>query len=300
MQGFDLSTISDCYIGNNQVSEIWLGQTKIWPTHDYSQDYLTIVSLEDNNDIGWEGSGNNSMYKTISVSTDNGNNWAQYTSSSTSSTTGTILATLNTGDKLLIKGNNNIYSDLMDYYNYFISSGNFNIEGNIMSLIYGDNFIGQTTLPTVSSFTPSTFGNLFYACSNLISAKNLILPATTLTKYCYWCMFSLCTSLITPPELPATTLADGCYGYMFEACNSLTTAPTLRPVTLTRQCYYQMFQGCILLNYIKCLATDLSAFECLYNWVYGVASSGTFVKASSATWPSGVSGIPNNWVILNN
>ena len=52
MQGFDLSTISDCYIGNNQVSEIWLGQTKIWPTtpptHDYSLDYLTIKSLSNN------------------------------------------------------------------------------------------------------------------------------------------------------------------------------------------------------------------------------------------------------------
>ena len=47
MQGFDLSTISDCYIGNNQVSEIWLGQIKIWPTTSpYEREYLTFEALE--------------------------------------------------------------------------------------------------------------------------------------------------------------------------------------------------------------------------------------------------------------
>lgn len=31
MQGFDFSTIKDCYIGNNQAKEIWCGDHKIWP-----------------------------------------------------------------------------------------------------------------------------------------------------------------------------------------------------------------------------------------------------------------------------
>ena len=57
-----------------------------------------------------------------------------------------------------------------------------------------------------------------------------------------------------------------------------------------------MFYGCTSLNYIKCLATDISATDCTNNWVSGVSSTGTFVKASSMKfWPTGNSGIPTGW-----
>ena len=111
------------------------------PPHDYSNDYLTIISTSDNNTIGWKAS-NSLLTKTISVSTDNGQTWTDVTSN----TSGITIAILNTGDKLLIKGSNNVYGANIDYYNYFTSTGQFNVEGNIMSMIYGDNFIGQTTL----------------------------------------------------------------------------------------------------------------------------------------------------------
>ena len=59
-----------------------------------------------------------------------------------------------------------------------------------------------------------------------------------------------------------------------------------------------MFNGCTSLNYIKCLATDISTFNCTSNWVNGVASTGTFVKASSMTsWTTGVKGIPSGWTV---
>jgi hypothetical protein len=60
-----------------------------------------------------------------------------------------------------------------------------------------------------------------------------------------------------------------------------------------------MFSGCTNLNYIKCLATNISASESLYNCVSGVqGDSGRFVKAASMTgWPRGVSGIPDNWTV---
>ena len=55
MSGFDLSTISSVYVGSTQYSSIYYGSTLIWPTgpqpHDYSLDYFTIESLEDNNTI---------------------------------------------------------------------------------------------------------------------------------------------------------------------------------------------------------------------------------------------------------
>ena len=203
-------------------------------------------------------------------------------------------------------------------------SGNtlvFKVYGNIESLEYGyDNFINQDT----SVYLASAFTYCFTGCTGLTDASNLVLPATTLTSYCYYFMFRDCTGLTSAPSLPATTLAHGCYNtmfrgcrsltqapalpattlaqgcyqYMFTGCTSLTTAPELPAETLADYCYFGMFQGCTNLNYIKCLATDISASSSRNNWVSGVASSGKFVKAASMTgWTTGTSGIPNNWTV---
>ena len=85
---------------------------------------------------------------------------------------------------------------------------------------------------------------------------------------------------------------------MFYNCTSLVTAPELHATTLYRNCYCYMFRGCSNLNNITMLATDISATDCLYNWVSGVASTGTFTKAASMTsLPSGVDGIPSGWTV---
>ena len=204
----------------------------------------------------------------------------------------------------------------------FAVSAPFNVKGNIMSLLYGDNFKGQIDL----SGKYEAFLSLFFNCATLQNAENLILPATTLADFCYYHMFDGCTSLTTSPELPATTLANNCYqnmffgctnlteapqlpattlvndcySYMFSICTSLTTAPQLPATTLASYCYYEMFRGCSKLRYIKMLATDISATDCLFNWVNGVASIGTFVKnANMTSLPSGTSGIPNGWTVEN-
>ena len=62
---------------------------------------------------------------------------------------------------------------------------------------------------------------------------------------------------------------------------------------------YEMFNGCSSLSYIRCIATDISASNCTYNWVNGVAASGTFKKASSmSSWTTGNNGIPSGWTVL--
>jgi hypothetical protein len=61
-----------------------------------------------------------------------------------------------------------------------------------------------------------------------------------------------------------------------------------------------MFYNCTNLNYIKCLATDISASNCTSNWVNGVAASGTFVKdpnITTSTWETGANGIPSGWTV---
>ena len=68
---------------------------------------------------------------------------------------------------------------------------------------------------------------------------------------------------------------------------------------LRRNCYAQMFSGCTNFNYVKCLATDISASGCTSNWLKGTKGRGTFVKAKGFNgWTYGDSGIPNNWSVI--
>ena len=169
---------------------------------------------------------------------------------------------------------------------------------------YSYMFYGCTSLTTAPELPATTlarscYSGMFSYCTSLITAPP-ILPATTLINSCYYNMFSICTSLTTPPELPATTLVSGCYNSMFYGCTSLTTAPELPATTLVYQCYQDMFYSCSNLNYIKCLATDISATNCTKNWVYGVASTGTFVMdPDMSNWTTGYSGIPSGWTVID-
>ena len=171
---------------------------------------------------------------------------------------------------------------------------------------YKNMFSGCTSLTTAPELPATTVGydgynGMFQGCTSLTTAPEL--PATSLAHQCYNNMFVGCTSLTTAPSiLPATVLPDYyCYAGMFYGCTSLTTAPELPATTLAQYCYYKMFKGCSNLNYIKCLATDRSANSCTSDWVDGVqTTSGTFVKAAGASWPTNASGIPNNWTIIDN
>lgn len=186
-----------------------------------------------------------------------------------------------------------------------------------------------TTVPKLPAITlvDSCYDFMFYRCTDLTDISELVLPATTLANYCYSQMFRECSKLTTAPELPAITLAKDCYNKMFFQCTSLTTAPKLSATILTEGCYYKMFYGCLSLttapelsattlanrcyqgmfgwctklNYIKCLATNISATNCTETWVESVASSGTFIKPTSTDWTSktGISGIPSGWTVQN-
>ena len=206
------------------------------------------------------------------------------------------------------------------YTNFNINNGQCNLLGNIMYL--------KDYNQELNTVSDCEFICLFLGCHAIADVSKLLLPATTLASNCYQYMFSDCSSLTTTPSvLPATTLAGYCYNYMFQYCSSLTavpsrllqastltegcysgmfahcgnltTAPELPATTLSDSCYSSMFRGCSNLNYIKCLATDISASNCTTNWVYGVASSGTFVKHPfAASWDTcTTNGIPCNWTV---
>ena len=134
-----------------------------------------------------------------------------------------------TGDKIRFRGTNTYYcytsgADPHKQW-YFVfgvgteeakgsgytkTTAKFNVYGNTMSLLYGDDFVEQTILP--SNFV---FCGLFNGAM-VVSAENMILPAPVLTENCYRAMFSHATYLTISPVLPAKNIVSGCYKYMFE------------------------------------------------------------------------------------
>ena len=297
---------------------------------DYATMYLTFEAIESG---AFKFSGITSAY-TLSYSLDDGTTW-------TSLAHDTDTPTINADNKIMWKGN--LTPQTSTGIGRFVATGKFDAYGNIMSLLYGDNFAGQISLEdkefdftylfynntkivnTQNLILPLASGHyyrMFEGCTSLITAPAL--PATTLGPMCYSSMFNCCTSLTTAPALPATTLSDSCYSNMFQGCTSLTTAPALPATTLTWYCYGEMFDGCTSLttapelsvttmgvmscvymfqnctnlNYIKMLATDVSASGALDAWVEGVSPTGTFVKAAGVTIPTGGSGIPDGWTVV--
>ena len=191
--------------------------------------------------------------------------WKKYNNSDT--------ITLNTSSKIMFK--ETLTSSRLKATRFKCSSGHINVYGNIMSLIYGDNFIGKTTMSDFSL-------EYVFSKSNIIDAGNLILPATTLAYGCYYWMFDGCTSLTTAPALPATTLAESCYSSMFKGCTSLTSAPQLPATTLARDCYWDMFNGCTSLTTAPALPATTLARYC-YQGMFTDCTSLTQAPALPAT-----------------
>ena len=229
---------------------------------DYSKEPLTFKILSAGT-INWTAS-NTGITKTIEYKLNDGE-WISITSN-----TGETAPTINVaeGDKIQFRGNNAQYATGTSAYNSFSgSTALFEAEGNIMSLIYGDEFKNNSTISSTY-----TFNGLFRDCAKLVSAENLILPATTLKSYCYQYMFRGCKSLTTAPELPATTLANYCYSNMFGSCTSLTTAPVLPATTLEQYCYYNMFQYCSKLTTAPELPATTLANYCYAGMLQGCTS----------------------------
>lgn len=149
-----------------------------------------------------------------------------------------ITLDVSTGDKIRFKGTNTHYCNISGtdphkqwYFvfgpgtseaagtNYTKTTAKFNVYGNSMSLLYGDNFIEQTVLPS-----DYVFCGLFNGAM-IVSAENLILPAPILTEHCYRAMFAHATYLTISPVLPAKNIVTSCYKYMFQY------APSIKQIT---------------------------------------------------------------------
>lgn len=272
-----------------------------------SSDYLTFRTISDCTF---------KMTKDVSYSVDSGNTWLNLAA--------------NTDSPIIASGNDILWKGAMptqgDNVGTFSSNGMFVAQGNVMSLIYGDNFIGQTDLTGMYGI----FKELFLNCSGVTTSNDLVLPATTLADSCYESMFEGCTNLLAVPELPALELKTYCYHKMFSGCGSLEIPQSTLPATsIADYCYQRMFYGCASLMvspilvaerlgwrshaYMFYLCPNLRKVTCLANficdsdqycystywWLGNVSSTGRFYKNPSFNWRRGGSGVPNGWEIIN-
>ena len=161
------------------------------------------------------------------------------------------------------------------------------------------NCTSLTTAPTLPATTVvgNAYSHMFEGCISLTSSPAL--PATTVSTTSYEGMFCGCISLTTAPTLPATSLDFMTYYEMFKNCTSLVTAPTLPNITTGMMACQHRFEGCISLINITSYVTnwDTGIFG---SWLDGVAATGTFHNLGGATIPTGTSGIPSGWTVVNN
>ncbi|MDY5356882.1 MAG: fimbrillin family protein [Candidatus Cryptobacteroides sp.] len=126
-----------------------------------------------------------------------------------------------------------------------------------------------------ASAKDAKFSYLFYGNKALRTAPDL--PSQDLVAYCYYNMFSDCSSLTTTPDLPAKTLTESCYELMFANCTSLTTVTSLPAYELADNCYYGMFTFCVSLTNLPALPEFSSlapgCFKSMFQYCYALETA---------------------------
>lgn len=99
--------------------------------------------------------------------------------------------------------------------------------------------------------------------------------------------------------LPPLTM-DHQFGAMFESCNQLMYPPVLTATTLLAGCYWAMFRKCANLKEMTSYASDISASNCLGNWVLnaGTVYRVTFHNLGRATYTRDYNGVPASWNLV--
>lgn len=279
----NLSQVNDIKIPEGNVVKITSGDKVLWQkdySKDYSKEYFTIEFYDTT------GTKNITVKHSVSYSTDK-KNWTSVESGTTISVTASKVYFKNVGNTFTT------YNDDTSGGAVFILSNDFKVSGNIMSLLYGDDFIGQTVL-TLSS----NFRELLTTQPNLIDASNLILPATTITGGCYRDIMAYCSNLkYSFKELPAETIGNYSYREMFYTCTSLLTAPEFKMKSFGRlgSVIYAFYNTKV--TSIKIATTEIPTSGAIFTeWLTGTPA-GVLYKPKDATYDDSLLKLPSTWTV---
>ena len=205
------------------------------PTLTMEQTPLTLEAAEANAKVTF----------TIKVATGpveysrDGKTWSPYTSAE-------AIELAAVGDKVMFRGTNAAYASGYSDYSNISCDKDCYIYGNIMSLIKDEGFENENTLTADWTFM-RLFDDNTHIKNHTDAAKTLLLPATKMTAYCYFGMFSGCKGLTTTPVINVD--CDGkesCLDQMFSACTELTKVADNSKIdgNMGSGCCCDMFQGC--------------------------------------------------------
>ena len=262
-------------IGGKDVNKIRINGEVVWQkeVEPVDADYLYIENTYN---------GTNTIYffttqSGIHPSSDKCSNQVEYSTDKVNWTTLTFnpstpqTVTINTGEKLYLRNDTGVFN----YYNGSANTYNTNIN------VSRSNIIG---------------GNI----NTLLDYKN---PDTVpLSHSCFFGLFrdNIATTDVSGLKFGNKTLSTGCYREMFYNCSKITNGAELPATTLAESCYYGLYKNCSSLKTVKISAKNISATNCLTEWLYGCASTGTVYNLGKANIPYFTdSGIRRGWVECN-
>lgn len=226
--GLNFSTASDVKLGSDDVQSVYLGSKLIWSRLGF-QDYFTVKAVEQgyiyiltgkyptigakrNYDGITNSYGINAPVDDIYYSINNGS-WqrVQVNFHNVNSENFNFNVTINVAKDDIIKIKSISLTD--KYFPIRInSSKKIELSGNIMSLVYGDDFENNCCIKY-----PDYFAYLFYS-TQCVSAKDLIFPQFySETAYdCFAFMFANCFYLTELPTFRIAYAPDGAFARLNE------------------------------------------------------------------------------------
>ena len=295
--------IGSVFSGNREIQRVFSKGKLVWEKEkiDYSTIPFTVKAVKDSLKVSLLDTPSDINDKPTTLIFNyslNGGDWQSATE-----------VIINENDTISILANYAYHINIKGVINYTHESRNLvDVYGNICSLIYGENYIGQTKWPyrydydtqygffmycpirsaenlILPSIIPS--GNdrncirMFMYCEKMTHAPKL--PATTLPSYCYYQMFLGCINLTHAPELPATTIGEASYYEMFGDCDRLVKAPSIIPIkTMPYRACEGMFRGCNNLTYPPELPATILTGRC-YEYMFESCISLTHAPELPAT-----------------
>lgn len=172
----DISKLNSLYINSKKVSSLWLNGKKLKLGEEATSDALTFTALEAPFTVYLQKTG--SPYTVSLVYSTDGSTWNDYN-------VGDSITVSRVNAKVMFKAKttNATFSSSTSSYYSFYSSQRCNVSGNIMSLL-------DITSDSVYDYA---FYKLFTNNIRIVDASELLLPATSLGKYCYMQMFYQCS-----------------------------------------------------------------------------------------------------------
>lgn len=280
----------------------WSKDGRTWNHRDNSSEAVTIdVQVAQGEKVYWRGSGNRTTYGSYLE-----NRSSRFSSTCRFDASGNLMSLL-TDDfaNVTTWSHSYTFASLFNGCTTLISAKEMRLTLTtlpstmlIMTFNGASSMVSALTMD-ITDAGDNCFNSAFQGCSALTDVSGLKMTLGQLRTKVFYYTFRSCTGLVTPPPISftsfATSSSENCLG-MFYDCSSLESSFPLLPTTLVSKCYYAMFNNCRKLASVKCLATDLSATNCIYVWLANTSSTGVFIQAENVAYPRSSSGIPTGWV----